>query len=326
MFKKEIEKIDKVSLMKKNPGFKIEETTNQYRVRILNPQLFQKTSFRTKKLSYGISFLIGHLIGKTTTSIQSVHFDKSSWNRESVKKWVTEYYIEYLKGFKNNPVLSKSTLQLYKEFNINKKDILNDIGQVLLKLNSGKWKGTDSDAKRILNNSTNSFISNIFYNSYKSYIKKIYDNLVKKGTWKYNPSLTKIYDRAIELRGYKANGEHAGKYKHPFETSASIYGAQDGSVIIKSNTGERLWGANPHYSKEYISKAVSGILYKYARYSLNWNSPVKVHYNPDTHNGYVGYEVSNISGHKTGRMPFKIVKDTLYLKMGKFVHEAKIME
>ena len=47
-----------------------------------------------------------------------------------------------------------------------------------------------------------------------------------------------IYRNIIEIRAKKKDGK---LYRHPFGPSAGIYGLSDGSILIKSRRGKRLW-------------------------------------------------------------------------------------
>jgi hypothetical protein len=53
-----------------------------------------------------------------------------------------------------------------------------------------------------------------------------------------NPPLTEIYKDIIEIRAKKRNGK---LYRHPFELGSGIYGLSDGSILVKSRKGKRLW-------------------------------------------------------------------------------------
>lgn len=63
----------------------------------------------------------------------------------------------------------------------------------------------------------------------------------------YNPSRARLlYGRAWipEARGIKTDGKYKGeRFKHKFSknTSMKIFGLPDGSLLIKSNDGKRLW-------------------------------------------------------------------------------------
>lgn len=73
-----------------NDKHRLDETPNQFRYRAKDPSLFQKGSFRTKKLdTKGISIIVGRLEGKTTTTVQAYHFDKADgWTRTRTIAWI----------------------------------------------------------------------------------------------------------------------------------------------------------------------------------------------------------------------------------------------
>ncbi len=61
----------------------------------------------------------------------------------------------------------------------------------------------------------------------------------------YNPRvrLIKLPTSQVEIRYKRTGGEYAGKwFKHEFKSSIGIYGMSDGSVLLKSLSGKKLWG------------------------------------------------------------------------------------
>jgi Arc/MetJ-type ribon-helix-helix transcriptional regulator len=60
----------------------------------------------------------------------------------------------------------------------------------------------------------------------------------------YNPRHgVKLPATDVELRYIRTAGEWKGEpFKHPFKSSVSLIGLPDGNVLIKSNSGKRLWG------------------------------------------------------------------------------------
>ena len=61
----------------------------------------------------------------------------------------------------------------------------------------------------------------------------------------YNPKrrLTKLPATQIEMRYKRTNGKYAGKFfKHSFKGGASLFGMPDGSLLLKSSSGRKLWG------------------------------------------------------------------------------------
>jgi hypothetical protein len=53
-----------------------------------------------------------------------------------------------------------------------------------------------------------------------------------------NPPLTEIYHDIIEIRAKKKDGK---LYRHPFGVGSGIFGLPDGSILVKSRKGKRLW-------------------------------------------------------------------------------------
>ena len=73
------------------PGW--DETENQFRYRLRDPGDFVDGSFRTMPVpgAEGVQFVIGHLTGETTTTVQSVRFDNEKWTLAEAKKWVADH-------------------------------------------------------------------------------------------------------------------------------------------------------------------------------------------------------------------------------------------
>jgi len=70
------------------------EVTEEYiRIRVRNPDDFQKDSFRTIDIDKGkgIKAVIGRLKGETTTTTQSFLFDKEKWTVAEAQAWVEEH-------------------------------------------------------------------------------------------------------------------------------------------------------------------------------------------------------------------------------------------
>ena len=56
-------------------------------------------------------------------------------------------------------------------------------------------------------------------------------------------SLTKIYDNVLAIEAQKGKDSLWPKelFKHKFKSGSHIYGLEDGSILIKSSKGKRLW-------------------------------------------------------------------------------------
>ena len=70
-----------------------QRVTEQYvRIGQINPDKFEKDSFRTIWIdeTKGIKGIIGRLIGKDTTTIQSYLFQKNKFNKDSAKEWISK--------------------------------------------------------------------------------------------------------------------------------------------------------------------------------------------------------------------------------------------
>jgi cation transport regulator ChaB len=70
-----------------------QRVTEQYvRIGQINPDKFEKDSFRTIWIdeTKGIKGIIGRLIGKDTTTIQSYLFQKEKFNKDSAKEWISK--------------------------------------------------------------------------------------------------------------------------------------------------------------------------------------------------------------------------------------------
>lgn len=59
----------------------------------------------------------------------------------------------------------------------------------------------------------------------------------------FNPKGTILPASDIEIRYKRTSGAYAGEwFKHPFKSPVKMIGLSDGSVLIKSESGEKLWG------------------------------------------------------------------------------------
>lgn len=63
---------------------------NQHAARIKSPEAFEEGSFRTKKITEGVSIIVGKLKGETKTTAQAYRFEKSKFTAAEAKKWLKE--------------------------------------------------------------------------------------------------------------------------------------------------------------------------------------------------------------------------------------------
>lgn len=64
---------------------------NFHAARVMNPELFEKESFRTKAVgTSGVSIIVGRLKGKTTTTTQAYRFPKEKFTVAQAKAWLRE--------------------------------------------------------------------------------------------------------------------------------------------------------------------------------------------------------------------------------------------
>lgn len=80
---------------KKVSGKKFDLTKNEIRYRLKNPERFDPDSFRRKKISKGVSLLIGCLEGKfkkgkcqAGTQRQAIRFDRSEFTPKQAAEWI----------------------------------------------------------------------------------------------------------------------------------------------------------------------------------------------------------------------------------------------
>lgn len=71
----------------------VETADNYVRVRVRDPEDFEKDSFRTIDVSEenGIKAVVGKLEGEESTTIQTYLFDKEKWDEEKAEAWVKEH-------------------------------------------------------------------------------------------------------------------------------------------------------------------------------------------------------------------------------------------
>lgn len=69
----------------------------------------------------------------------------------------------------------------------------------------------------------------------KSYIRHSHSGHF---TYNENPPATEVYRDIIEIRARKKDGR---LYKHNFQPGSTIFGLPDGSILVKSRKGKKLW-------------------------------------------------------------------------------------
>lgn len=67
-------------------GFDI--TENKIRARQIDPDRFEKGSFKTIRLASGVKAIVGRLKGEESTTIQSILFDKNRFDEEKADAWL----------------------------------------------------------------------------------------------------------------------------------------------------------------------------------------------------------------------------------------------
>ena len=66
-------------------------TEDKIRARQIEPDQFEEGSFRTIRLAPGIKAIVGKLKGKTSTTVQSILFDKKTFSPEKAKDWLAKH-------------------------------------------------------------------------------------------------------------------------------------------------------------------------------------------------------------------------------------------
>ena len=79
---------------------KIESLKTEYAVRIIAPDKFKKSSFRSKRISPNVRIIIGRLKGKTISTVQAYRFNKEKFSLEKVKSWLKKHKVEVKHGKK----------------------------------------------------------------------------------------------------------------------------------------------------------------------------------------------------------------------------------
>jgi hypothetical protein len=69
---------------------------NEHAVRIADPGLFDKESFRRKEIAPGISIIVAKRKGKDATETQAYRFSRTSFSIQQVKKWVKDHAVSYV--------------------------------------------------------------------------------------------------------------------------------------------------------------------------------------------------------------------------------------
>jgi cation transport regulator ChaB len=85
--------LQEIKLIENSRWRKKRTTINYIRRGQINPNKFQKGSFKTIFISKtdGIKAVIGKLIGQDNTQVQSYLFEKSKWTNTEVDKWVSDH-------------------------------------------------------------------------------------------------------------------------------------------------------------------------------------------------------------------------------------------
>lgn len=70
--------------------------------------------------------------------------------------------------------------------------------------------------------------------------RKIIDEIA----FEKNPQGVSLPMRSVEIRYLRSNGSHRGKwFSHKYGNTVTLIGLPNGNVLIKSNTGKKLWGS-----------------------------------------------------------------------------------
>jgi hypothetical protein len=69
---------------------------NEHAARIIDPNDFEKDSFRRENPTDGISIIIGKLKGQDTMTAQAYRFDKKEYTTSEAKNWLKEHNIDYI--------------------------------------------------------------------------------------------------------------------------------------------------------------------------------------------------------------------------------------
>lgn len=119
------------------------EVTEEYiRIRVRNPDDFQKDSFRTIDIDKGkgIKAVIGRLKGETTTTTQSFLFDKDKWTVAEAQKWVEEH-----KGIDESAIERIETEAIHWGKGISQAEIIDELDYLLRLLDT---EGMNEDVER----------------------------------------------------------------------------------------------------------------------------------------------------------------------------------
>lgn len=68
----------------------------EHAARIVEPDKFEKDSFRRKNIADGIDIIIGKLKGETSMTTQAYRFKSDKFTAEEAKKWLKDHKIDYI--------------------------------------------------------------------------------------------------------------------------------------------------------------------------------------------------------------------------------------
>lgn len=67
---------------------------NQHAGRVIDPNKFEKGSFRTKEITPGVSVIMGKLKGQNTMTTQAYRFSKEKFTEEQAKTWLKKHKVK----------------------------------------------------------------------------------------------------------------------------------------------------------------------------------------------------------------------------------------
>lgn len=110
-----IKNLEDYILITEFSSFKEPDVTENYiRIRQKDPSLFQRDTFKTISLTSGIKAVVGKLKGETSTTIQTILFDKKRFSVSEAKMWAKKHKAKFSSAAK----IENKKISLFHDMNI----------------------------------------------------------------------------------------------------------------------------------------------------------------------------------------------------------------
>ncbi len=105
---------------------------NEHAGRVVDPDKFEKNSFRRRSIAEGIDIVVGKLIGENKTTVQAYRFSKEKFSAEEAEQWLKEHKIKYIL-FEPAEEVEKQNSEIKKQLKNNSHSIVANMSQLIEK-------------------------------------------------------------------------------------------------------------------------------------------------------------------------------------------------